>query len=146
MERSIDELKEQIAQIERRIEIVKKRVERAQWLSAMLVRAKASHPRFPFREWEHRQFSNGRIRRNVDRVVTVLNFRLIQQDFADFRKDIPGVPSEQLYQPCPPTVDEVYSLVKAAAGFTSDAQVAEMFAIMRINGYPDALIDFALSR
>jgi hypothetical protein len=40
----------------------------------------------------------------------------------------------------------VYRFVKIAAGFTSNAQVTEMFVMMRMNEYPDPLIDFVLAQ
>lgn len=37
------------------------------------------------------------------------------------------------------------SLIKAAAGFTSNAMVTETFVVMRMNEYQNKLIDFVLS-
>lgn len=146
MERNVAELREQVALLERRIEKFKKRVAHLRWQTAMLVRAKASHPRYPVWEWEHRTFIDGTTRQNVSRVVDHLFLRLKGQwEFDTSCKDIPGIVSEELYQPRPPTVDEVYKFVKIAGGFTSNAQVTEMFIMMRMNNYQNPLIDFVLN-
>lgn len=146
MMRGLVELQEEVADLERRIAIMKERVERARWLTEMLGRAKAPHPRFPYWEWEFRNFPTDSVRRNVDRVITHLSWRLEGTwEFDETCKDIPGVSSEELYQARPPTVDEVYALIKAATGFTSNAKVTEMFVVMRMNEYQNKLIDFVLS-
>lgn len=144
---SIDLLKKKVAMLEQRIEVVKERIERARWQTKMLIRTKASNPGYPFWEWEHRQFFHPTVRTNVRRVESELSLRLQGKwEFDECCKDVPGIPSDQLYQPRPPTIDEVYSFIKIAAGFTSNAQVTEMFVAMRANEYPDPLIDFVLSR
>lgn len=146
MEESIDDLKEKVDQLECRIALFQERVERARWLTVMLVRAKESHPRYPFWEWEHRHFPHGTVRKNVRHVVNELSSRFDGTwEFDETCKDIPGIPSDQLYQARPPTVEEVYTFVKAAAGFTSNAQVTEMFVVMRMNQYQNKFIDFVLS-
>jgi hypothetical protein len=145
MERNVAELREQVALLERRIEKFKERVAHARWQTAMLVRAKAPHPRYPFWEWEHRTFIDGTTRQNVSRVVDHLFLRLKGQwEFDTSCKDIPGIVSAELYQPRPPTREEVFAFIKTAAGFTSNAQVLEMFAVMRLNGYRLPLIEFML--
>jgi hypothetical protein len=146
MTRSLTDLREEAADLERRIAIFQERVERARWLTEMLTQAKAPHPRFPFWEWEFRNFPTDTVRRNVARVITHLSWRLDGTwEFDETCKEIPGVSSDELYQARPPTVDEVYALIKAAAGFTSNAKVTEMFVIMRMNEYRSNLIDFVLS-
>lgn len=146
MTRNLTDLKEEVAILERRIAMFKERIERARWLTEMLVQAKAPHPRFPFWEWEFRNFPTDTVRRNVDRVLMHLSWRLDGTwEYDETCKEIPGVSSDELYQARPPTVDEVYELVKAAAGFTSNAKVTEMFVIMRINGYQNKLIEFVLA-
>ncbi len=145
MERNIHELKEQVVQLERRIEIAKKRVERARWLSEMLVRAKAQHPRFPYWEWQFHNISSSTVRVNLDRVLDCLSSRFYGTwEFGENCKDVPGVPSDQLYQPHPPTIEEVYSFIKIAGRLSSNAQVTEMFVRMRTNGYQNKWIDFVL--
>ena len=146
MEENIDDLKEKAAVLERRVELLKERLERARWLTTMLIRAKAPHPRYPFWEWEHRHLPNGTVRKNVRNVLSQLSLRLDGQwEFDETCKDIPGIPSDQLYQARPPTVDEVYTFIKTAGGFTSNAQVREMFVARRMNGHQDKLIDFVLN-
>jgi hypothetical protein len=146
MKRSVAELSEEVVQLERRIEILKDRIERARWLTMMLERAKAPHPRFPFWEWELKNFPTETVRRNVRQVCFQLSLRLAGTwELDETCKDIPGVPSDQLYQARPPTVDEVYGLIKAAAGVSSNAKVTEMFVVMRTNEYQSKLIDFVLS-
>lgn len=146
MTRSLADLKLEVADLERGIAILQERVDRARWLTEMLVQAKAPHPRFPFWEWEFRNFPSDTARRNVDRVITHLSWRLDGTwEFDETCKEIPGVSSDELYQARPPTVDEVYALVRAAAGFTSNAKVTEMFVVMRMNGYQSKLVDFVLT-
>jgi hypothetical protein len=146
MDRTIAELKEDVARLERAIDTFKGRVEQARWLTAMLERAKAPHPRFPFWEWEHRNLATEAARRRVDQVRTHLHFRLIGAwEFDESCKDILGVPSELLYVARPPTVEEVFTLIKAAGGFSTNEKVIEMFQVMKANGYKSELIDLVLS-
>lgn len=143
----ITQLKEKVAILEQRIAVFKERLERARWLTRMLICTKASDPAYPFWEWEHRQFFHPTVRTHVRRVASELSARLSGTwEFDEACKDVPGIPSDQLYQPRPPTVDEVFTFVKTAAGFTSNAQVVEMFVAKRMNGFADPLIDFVLSR
>lgn len=142
---SIEELKQKVAVLEQRIAVFKERVERARWLSEMLVRAKAPHPRFPYWEWEFRNIHRQSVKINLLRVTHTLSERFVGTwEFDTSCKDIPGIISAELYQPRPPTREEVFAFVKAAAGFTSNAQVLEMFAVMRLNGYRLPLIEFML--
>ena len=151
---SIDILKEKVAKLEQRIEVFKERLEHARLLAKLLIQAKAPNPDYPFWEWEHRQFFHPTVRTHLFRVTGTLSLRLggtWEFDECDefdqaFCKEVPGIRWEELYQPRPPTVDEVYTFVKIAAGFTSNAQVTEMFVAKRMNGYSDPLIDFVLSR
>jgi hypothetical protein len=146
MMRSLTDLQEEAADLERRIAIFKERVERARWLTEMLVQAKAPHPRFPFWEWEFRNFPTDTVRRNVDRVITHLSWRLEGTwELDETCKEIPGVSSDELYQARPPTVDELYALIRAAAGFTSNAKVTEMFVIMRLSEYQNKVVEFVLA-
>ncbi len=145
MTRSLADLKQEVTDLERRIVLFQERIEQAKWLTEMLVQAKAAHPRFPFWEWEFRNFRTDTVRRNVDRVLTHLTWRLDGTwEFDESCKEIPGVSSDELYQSRPPTMDEIYAFVRAAAGFTSNAKVTEMFVVMRMNGYQNKLIDFVL--
>jgi hypothetical protein len=144
---NIEKLKEKVALLEKRIAVVKERVEHARWVTRMLIRAKASNPNYPFWEWEHRQFFHPTVRIHVRRVASELSARLSGTwEFDESCKDVPGIASEELYQSRPPTREEVYRFVKIAAGFTSNAQVTEMFVMMRMNEYPDPLIDFVLAQ
>jgi hypothetical protein len=143
----IAKLREKVALLEKRIAIVKERVEHARWAVRMLIRAKASNPNYPFWEWEHRQFFHPTVRTHLRRVTWALSSRLSGTwEFDESCKDIPGIVSEELYQPRPPTREEVFTFVKITAGFTSNAQVMEMFVMKRLNGYPDPLIDFVLAQ
>lgn len=143
---NIDNLKEKINYLERRVEFLKERVEQARWLSEMLVRAKAAHPRFPFWEWELRNIHTTMVQRNILRVCLTLFARIEGTwELDETCKDIPGIPSDQLYQPRPPTIEEVYSFLKIAGGFTSNADVMEMLMARRMFGHESKLIDFVLS-
>lgn len=143
---NIDQLKEKVARLEQHIEVFKERLEHARWVTKMLICTKAPNPDYPFWEWEHRQFFHPTVRTHVHRVASELSSRLSGTwEFDESCKDVPGIVSEELYQPRPPTVDEVFKFIKIAAGFTSNAQVREMFVAMRMNEYADPLIDFVLS-
>lgn len=143
---NVERLKKRIALLEHRIEVFEERVERARFLTEMLIRSKASDPGYPFWEWEHRQFFSHEVRINVRRVVSTLSFRLEGTwEFDESCKDVPGIPSDQLYQSRPPTIDEVYTFVKIAAGFASNEKVTEMFMAQRLNEFPNTLIDFVLA-
>jgi hypothetical protein len=144
---NIEKLREKVALLEKRVEFFKERVERARWLSEMLVRAKAPHPRFPYWEWEFKNISTETMARNLHRVTTTLSFRVEGTwEFDESCKDVPGIVSEELYQSRPPTREEVYAFVKIAGGFTYNAQVTEMFVARRMNGHQDPLIDFVLAQ
>lgn len=144
---NIEKLKEKVALLEKRIAVVKERLEHVRWATRMLIRAKAPNPRYPFWEWEHRQFFHPTVRIHVHRVTSELSLRFEGiWEFDESCKDVPGIVSEELYQSRPPTRDEVYRFVKIAAGFTYNAQVTEMFVARRMNGHQDPLIDFVLAQ
>ncbi len=147
MERSVSELEEEIDQLERAIELFKGRIQQAEWLTAMLDRAKAPHPRFPLWEWEHKNIASEASRIRVTKVLNELYRRIIGTWKPDPKsnREIPGVSSERLYIPRPPTILEVYQLVMAAAGFTTNAQVVELFHMYKLNGADDELTQFVLS-
>jgi hypothetical protein len=145
MERNVAELREQVALLERRVEKFKERVAHLRWQTAMLVRAKASHPRYPVWEWEYHNIHSILVQRYIFRVESALTTRLLGVwEFDEFSKDVPGIASDQLYQSRPPTLDEVYSFFKIAGGFTSNAKVTEMFVVQRMNQRRSPLIDFVL--
>jgi hypothetical protein len=146
-ERSIGELEEEIARLTRAIEHFKARIEHAQWLTATLDRAKASHPRFQVWEWEHKNITSAEASLRVRRVLGELRARICGtwEPCTELKREIPGVPLELLYVARPPTIDEVYLLVRAAAGFTTNAQVVELFYAYKANGGDDELTQFVLS-
>ncbi len=145
MERTIDELKQEVARLEQAIEVFKGRIEQALWLTTMLDRAKAPHPRFSVWEWEHKNLPTEAARRRVDRVLGTLYLRMTGEWKRDPEsdRDIPGVPSDLLYIERPPTIHEIYQLVKSAAGFSTNAQVVELFHVIR--GMYPALTHFVLT-
>lgn len=146
-ERSLSELEAEIAQLTQAIERFKARIEHAQWLTATLDRAKASHPRFQVWEWVNKNITSEDAFIRVRRVLSELRARISGEWKADseYNREIPGVPSELLYLARPPTILEVYQLVKAAAGFTTNAQVVELFHAYKANGADDELTRFVLS-
>lgn len=145
--RSIGELEEELARLTQAIEKFKARIEHAQWLTATLDRAKGSHPRFQFWEWEHKNMTSAAVSSSVRRVLWELRARICGtwEPSTELKREIPGVPLELLYVARPPTIDEVYLLVKAAAGFTTNAQVVELFYAYKANGADDELTRFVLS-
>lgn len=128
MERSISELKEEISGLERAIEVFESGIAEVRWLVAMLEKAKATKPGFAFWEWEHRNLASKAASERLGDVLAALDARVAGQwEQGDRWQDVPGVPSEILYVERPPTIPEVYQLVKAAAGLSSNVQVIEVF-------------------
>lgn len=146
-ERSLSELEAEIAHLTRAIEGFKTRIEHAKWLTATLDRAKASHPRFQAWEWLHKNVTSEDAFVHLRRVLGVLTSRILGEWKAnpELNREIPGVPSDLLYVARPPTIQEVYLLVRAAAGFSTNAQVVELFHAYKANGADDALTQFVIS-
>lgn len=146
-ERSLSELEAEIAQLTQAIEQFKVRIEHAQWLAGTLDRAKASHPRFQVWEWESKNIASEDARLRVRRVLNELRARICGdwKPSSEMNREIPGVPSELLYLARPPTIDEIYLLVRAAGGFSTNAQVVELFHAYKANGADDQLTRFVLS-
>ncbi len=100
-QRSIGELKEEVARLEQAVEGFERRIEQARWINAMLDRAKAPHPRFSFWEWAHKNFPSETVQRRVERVIGELYVRVLGtwEPDPETDRDIPGVPLELLYAP-----------------------------------------------
>jgi hypothetical protein len=144
--RSIDELHNEVIQLERLVERFEKRIALARWQFSMLDRAKASHSRFLDWEWEHRNIRTEAQSRRLAHVLGELNARVSGhwRPDPDSNKPIPGIPSETFYSPNPPTVADVYQVVKVVAEFPSNAKVVEMFHVLQAKGSYTALTSFVL--
>ncbi len=143
MERSISELKEKIAGLERAIELFESRVAEGRWLVAMLQKTKAPNAGFAFWEWEHRSLASKTASDRLGNVLDVLDARVAGQwEKGERWQEVPGVPSALLYVERPPTILEVYQLVKAAAGLSSNAQVVEMFCRLKEKPVHSAITEY----
>lgn len=143
---SIDDLRNEVSLLEKQVDKFEKRIAHARWQFAMLDRAKASHSRFLDWEWEHRNIRTETSSRRLAFVLGELNARVSGrwQPDPDSNKPIPGVPSEILYSPNPPTVLEVYQVIKAVTEFPNNAKVVEMFHVLQAKGAYPALTSFVL--
>lgn len=143
---SIEDLRHEVQQLEQSVVRFEERIARARWLFSMLDRAKASHPRFLDWEWEHRNIRSESQSRRLAHVLGELNARVSGhwQPHPESNKPIPGLPTEMLYSPNQPTMAEVYTIVKAVAGFSTNANVVEMFHVLRVKGAYTALTAFVL--
>lgn len=142
----LDELRDEVNRLEKHVERFEKRMALALWQFSMLDKAKASHSRFLSWEWEHRNIRTETQSRRLMHVLGELNSRVLGQWQPDpeTNKPIAGIASETFYSPNPPTVAEVYEVVKAVAGFSSNAKVVELFHVLQAKGSYAALTSFVL--
>lgn len=142
----VDELRDEVNRLEKHVERFEQRIALVRWQFSMLDRAKASHSRFLDWEWEHRNIRTETQSRRLAHVLGELNSRVLGQWQPDpeSNKPIPGISSEALYSPSLPTVMEVYEMVKAVAGFSTNAKVVEMFHVLQAKGAYAALTAFVL--
>lgn len=143
---SIDDLRTEVSHLEKQVDLFEKRIAHARWQFAMLDRAKASHSRFLDWEWEHKNIRTETSSRRLAHVLGELNARVSGhwQPDPDSNKPIPGIPSELLYSPNPPTVPEIYRVIKAVTEFPNNAKVVEMFHVLQAKGAYPALTSFVL--
>ena len=82
MERSIDELREEVAGLERAIEIFESRIETARSFVAMLQNTKVTKPGFAFWEWEHHNLPSKEASERLGAVLMALDARVARLGFA----------------------------------------------------------------
>ncbi|MBK9266490.1 MAG: hypothetical protein IPM54_42720 [Polyangiaceae bacterium] len=144
---SLDELRNEVSRLERLVVRFEERIALVRWQFTMLDRAKASHSRFLDWEWEHRNIRTEAQSRRLAHVLGELNARVLGnwRPDPDSNNPIPDVASDTLYSPSAPTVAEVYDIVKAVAGFSTNAKVVEMFHVLQAKGSYPALTALVLA-
>ncbi len=144
MEPSDRKLEEAIAQLERGIELLESKVVHARWQVQLLHKAKAPNARFLFWEWQIRYLSSKTVAERFEHVLGILDVRAAGQwNSCEFQKEnVPGVSAELLYLERRPTIPEVYQLLKAATGFSSNAQIVEMFVTLKDKPHYWAITDY----
>lgn len=143
---NLDELRNEVWRLERAVARFEERIAYARWQFSMLDRAKASHYRFLDWEWEHRNIRTETQSRRLAFVLGELNARVSGnwQPDPDTNKPMPSITSETFYSPNPPTIAEVYQVIKAVTAFPNNAKVVEMFYVLRAKGSYPALTAFVL--
>jgi hypothetical protein len=143
MERSIDELREEVAELERVVEIFESRIEWARSFVATLQNTKVTKPGFAFWEWEHRTLPSKVASERLGAVLMALDARAAGQwEKSDLWQEIPGVPSEVLYANAPLKISDVYELIKASTGLSRNTQVVEMFCCLKEKPVYSAITEY----